>query len=144
MPHRVWIVIANGSRARLLQRTAPGEPLTELQDWTHPATRLHPQDLGGPHSQSGIAGRTGLAQRSTPHEHEREAFAKEISEQLMEAVNAHKVGSIALLASNPFLGDLMSHAHGQLQKHLCATHDVDLTSLSLPELEQRLHDEFRL
>lgn len=144
MPYRVWIVVANGSRARVLQRFAPGEPLTELYDWTHPATRLHQADLGGAHSQSGIAGRSGLAERSTPHDHEREAFAREISGRLIEAVDAQKVSSIALLASNPLLGDLLSHAHGQLQKHLCAAHAVDLTGLPLHELQKRLHEDYRL
>ena len=47
MPTPVWIVVANGSRARVLQRNGQGEPLVELRDWVHPATRQHRQDLQG-------------------------------------------------------------------------------------------------
>ena len=40
MPSPLWIVVANGSRARVLQRHAPAEGLTELRAWV--------RALGGP------------------------------------------------------------------------------------------------
>ena len=144
MPLPVWIVLANGSRARLLQRNSHAEPLIELRDWVHPATRLHTQDLGGAHRQSGIRGRSGLARHGSDQAHERSAFAQEICHWLAQAVHAQQVGSIALLASTPFLGELMAHGQGTLDKQLCAAHAVDLTALPLAQLEERLRQDYRL
>ena len=144
MPSPIWIVVANGSRARVLQRAQPSKALTELKDWVHPATRAHRQDLIGGHRQSGIRGRSGLAERSPAQDRERSAFAHEICQWLAQAIHSHEVGSIALLSTNPFLGELVAQGQGTLHKHLCATHAVDLTSLPMPELAQRLHDDYRL
>lgn len=142
MPPPVWIVVANGSRARVLQRNHPGEALTELRDWVHPATRQHHQDTGN--RQSGIRGRSGFAERSPIQDHERSAFAREICDFLVQAVHRGEVDRIALLSSNPFLGELMTHGQSTLHKHLCATHAVDLTSLPLSQLQLRLHEDYRL
>ena len=144
MPQPVWIVVANGSRARVFQRESEGAPLVEVKDWLHPGTRQHPQDLKGGHRTSGMRGRSGLAERSHPHDHERDAFAHEISQWLTHATNSQAIHRIALLSSHPFLDDLMACAQGAWHQHLCATHAVDLTRLPMAELEQRLRHDYRL
>ena len=144
MPLPVWIVVANGSRARLLQREGHAGALTEVRNWVHPATRAHHQDLPGGHRQSGIRGRSGLAERSPAQNRERSAFAQEICEWLAQGLYTRQAGSVALLASNPFLGELIAHGQGRLHGHLCAAHAVDLTALPLPQLAQRLHEDYRL
>lgn len=145
MPLPIWILVANGSRARLLQRNGHGGPLTELKDWTHPATRQHPHTPPDADRQSGIRGRSGLAERQLPQDKARNTFAHEICQWLTDALGTRQVGSIALLASNPFLGDLVAHSQGgQLHRHLSAVHPVDLTRLPLNELEHRLREDYRL
>ncbi len=144
MPLPLWIVVANGSRARVLERKHPGEALTQVREWSHPATRQQGQEAGHGHRHGGIRGRSGLIARSTAHDKERAVFAREICRWLAHSLNTHAMGSVALLSSNPFLGDLVSHGEGELHKHLCATHEVDLTDLPLPALAQRLHQDFRL
>lgn len=144
MPHPVWIIVANGSRARLLQRDRPGEPLFEVMDWVHPQTRQHTPPQDGDHRSSGISGRSGLTPRQTAQDQERGQFAQEICQWLHKGASSHRIGAIAFFASNPFLGELISHASGPLQQQLCASHALDLTALPLPELDQRLHQEYRL
>ena len=144
MPHGVWIVVANGTRARVVQRLRPGEPLTEVKDWVNPEARRHLQDFENTDRSSGIRGRAGLAEPTPLKLHERDSFARAICQWLLEAVNTQQVAHIALLASNPFLGELNGHAQGRLQQHVCATHAVDLTALSLPELQKRLQADYRL
>lgn len=144
MPQPLWIVVANGSRARVFQRTRHDEPLTEVKDWVHPGTRQHQQVQGNGHRQSGIRGRSALAERSLPQDRERAAFAGEICAWLVHALHTHQVSRIALLSSNPFLGELMAHGQGALHPHLCATHAVDLTSLPAAQLEERLRETYRL
>ncbi len=144
MSYPVWIVVANGSRARVLQRTRPGEPLTEVKDWVSPSTRQQLQNFEGKHRHSGIRGRAGLAEPTEPRDHERDVFALDSCRWLTHALSTQQVANIALIASTRFLGDLLNHAEGQLEKHVCAKHAVDLTDLSLQALEQRLHEDFRL
>lgn len=140
----VWIVVANGSRARLLQRDRPGDPLFEVMDWVHPETRQHTDMQEGEHRTSGIQGRSGLAKRQTVKGHERTQFAQEICRWLDKGVLSHHIGAVAVFASNPFLGELLAQGNGSLQKHLHASHALDLTSLSLPELDHRLQRDYRL
>lgn len=144
MPLPVWIVVANGSRARVLERQSRREALHEVREWIHPGTRQHRPDLQGGHRQSGIRGRSGLAERSPAHDRERSVFAQEICQWLAHSINTHAVGSVALFSSNPFLGELVAHGQGMLHKHLCATHALDLTGLPLQELDQRLRQDFSL
>jgi protein required for attachment to host cells len=144
MPQSVWILVANGSRARVFQRTPPDHTLVEIKDWVHPATRQHHPDLESKHRHSGIRGRSGLAERSPVQDRERSAFAHEICDWLGHALHNDGGARVALLSSNPFLGELVAHGQGALHKHLCATHAVDLTGLSMPQLAQRLHQDYGL
>ena len=140
----VWIVVANGSRARLLQRDRPGDPLFEVMDWVHPETRQHTDMQEGEHRTSGIQQRSGLATRQPPKDHERAQFAHEICQWLHKGISAHQIGALAVFASNPFLGELLSHGHAALDPLLCTSHALDLTGLSLPELDQRLREQHGL
>lgn len=144
MPLPVWIVVANGSRARVLQRAQAGEGLAVVKEWDHPASRQHHPDSIDHHRQSGIQGRSGLAERSPARQRERLEFARELGQWLVDALHARAVGRVAILASNPFLGQLMTHGQGTLRKHLCASHAVDLTQLPLYELQERLQQDFQL
>ena len=141
----IWIVVANGSRARLLQRKGPSQALVEVHNWVHPAARQHRDDLPQGHRQSGIQARSGLAPRQSIQDREREVFAREIMQWLSHELNNHAASSVALLSSNPFLGEMLAHQHqGQLHRQVCATHAIDLTSLPLQQLSQRLREDYRL
>ena len=144
MSKPLWIVVANGSRARLLERNGQGQPLTELKSWAHVATRQHPHNVGDADRQGGIRGRSGLAERQAPQDKERNSFAQELCHWLSQALTARQIGSIALLSSNAFLGDLVAHGQGHLRRHLSVVHAVDLTHLPLNELEDRLKLDFHL
>lgn len=144
MPHPVWIVVANGSRARLLQRDRPGDALFEVMNWVHPQTRQHLSPAAGQHRNSGIRGRSGMARRQVTKDHERAQFAQDICHWLDSALGRQRIGAIAFFASNPFLGDLVAHGHGPLRQQLCGSHALDLTSLALPDLDQRMRSNYQL
>jgi len=144
MPKPLWILVANGSRARLLQRDHPGAALREIMDCVHPQTREH---LGRPdsaHRTSGMRGRSGLAAPENPKAHARAQFAHDIRAWLSQAVAAQGVGRLAVFASSPFMGDLRTPGEGALEKLLCASHPLDLTGLALTDLDQRLHKQYGL
>lgn len=144
MPKPLWILVANGSRARLLQRDHPGAALREIMDWVHPQTREHLGTPDSAHRTSGMRGRSGLAAPESPKAHARAQFAHDIRVWLSQAVAAQGVGRLAVFASSPFLGDLRAPGEAALEKLLCASHPLDLTALSLHELELRLQQRYGL
>jgi hypothetical protein len=54
------------------------------------------------------------------------------------------VNSLALVVSNPFMGELLGHLDSTVEKIIGAKHVLDLTSLSVKELDKRLRTELRL
>jgi protein required for attachment to host cells len=144
MAQKHWILVANASHARVWERTSFSEPLLEITDWVQPESRM--QASATEHSPLGhsLAGRTGLAPRADLKQQHRSAFAKTLTVYLHEAVLSHRVNALALFASNPFMGELMSHLDAAVQKTIVAKHVLDLTSLNVTELDKRLRSEFRL
>lgn len=145
MEKPVWVLVANGSKARVLEQNS-----TKLEHWTemecllHPQSRLHDSSASHDSLAHAIAGRSGLAPRSSPKEHERRVFAKQLADMLGAAVGEHRVGRIVVFASNPFLGELLAHLDDESRKRLADSHALDLTSLGMHELTQRLQSDFHL
>ena len=144
MPKPLWIVVANGSRARILQRDPPHEALREIKEWVHPQTRQHTPPGEGRHRTSGMRSRSGLAQRETAQDHARAQFAREISHWLDHQMPVSQVSSLALFASNPFLGELLAQGNGAMRRHVQVSHALDLTQLPVAELDARLQRDYGL
>lgn len=144
MSNTLWVVVANGSRARLLERPAPSDALREIRVWDHPEMREHGAPTHTAHRTSGTHGRSGLAPPQSNKTHLREQFADEIGDWLRHALNTQGQRPLAVIASNPFLGALLSHGNGWLSRRVCAHHPLDLTGLPLAQLDERLRREFRL
>ncbi|WP_404300724.1 host attachment protein [Alicycliphilus denitrificans] len=145
MDKPIWVIVANGSMARLLERNpAKPEGWVEKECLTHPQSRLHGAEAGQEPSGHSIAGRSGLAPRSEPHDHERRKFAQQVAHAVKGAVGGGQGGALVVFASNPFLGELLDHLDDTTRKWVSASHPLDLTGLGLAELIQRMHGEFGL
>ncbi|MBP8149814.1 MAG: host attachment protein [Limnohabitans sp.] len=144
MAQKHWILVANASHASVFERTSFTEPLVELTDWLHPESRMAASETERAPLGHSEAGRAGLAPRSDLKQLHRSEFAKMLAKYLHEAVLDHRVNALALLVSNPFMGELLSHLDASVQHTLVAQHVLDLTSLNLTELDKRLRTEFRL
>ncbi len=139
MEKPVWAVVANGSRARVLeQHSTKPDHWTEKECWVHPQSRVHGAGAGAAHGPAAHVPRGG------PQEHERRAFAQQLAQLLGSAVGEHRVGRLVVFASNPFLGELLAHLDGACRKRMADSHALDLTGLGMHELTQRLHSEFHL
>ncbi|MFZ3123544.1 MAG: host attachment protein [Acidovorax sp.] len=145
MDKPIWVIVANSSMARVLEfNPARPERWTEKECLTHPQSRQ--QGSGAGHEPGGhsIAGRSGLAPRTDPREHERHEFAQQVADTVKAAISAGQVGSLVVFASNPFLGQLLKQLEDVAPKRVSASHPLDLTGLALPDLTRRLHAEFGL
>ena len=144
MPQPHSILVANASQARLFERTSFTEPLVESADWVNPQSRMPASETERAPLGHSLGGRTGLAPRSDLKQQHRSEFAHTLAAYLHEAVLSHRVKALALVVSNPFMGELLAHLDASVQKALLVHHVLDLTSLNVTDLEQRLRTEFRL
>ncbi|MCW5657251.1 MAG: host attachment protein [Burkholderiaceae bacterium] len=139
-----WIVVANASLARVFKREAPGGALLPVATMEHPESRAKGSDLAGDrpgHEASDFsAGGTRFEPRTDPRRKEHRRFAREITERLDQALAHNELGSLALFASDPFLGELKGALSEPLLHRLQAAHNSDFTSLELGALEQRVHE----
>jgi protein required for attachment to host cells len=76
--------------------------------------------------------------RSDAHKKEHLHFAHELADYLEQQAQQGRFHSLALYSSSPFLGELKSALGTAAARLLTATHDVDLTSVGLVELERRI------
>ena len=141
-PH--WILVANATEARLLQQEA-GTPLVVLQAFHDPKGRLHSATLGDDKAGHAVSGHgfggTALQPRQDPQRKEHVHFARDLAEHLEQAAREQRYGSLAVYASSPFLGELKQLFGEGTRKLLAGTHDVDLTSFGVAEIERRLQEE---
>lgn len=136
-----WIVIANATRARILQRER-GEPMSVVKTFNHPEGRGSVHDLVDDRAGHGRSDYSSSGSAYPPRidakrkEHER--FACELAAFLERAGEQGAYRSLALLASSPFLGELRAELGQAAGKLVTVFHDVDLTAVGPAELEKRI------
>ncbi len=140
-----WVVVANGSQARILEKS-----ISEDSEWkevaclVHPDARAHGSGTDGKSRHHTISGRRGLAPRQEEKEHHREKFCKQIAEKIKEGSTSNRINELVIFASSPVLGELLHQMKEDTKKLVLSTHSKDLTSLTLPELTKRFREEFAL
>ncbi len=139
-----WILVANGSRARLFRRDSPTDPLIALETLEHPESRLKASQLTddrpGHEATDNSSGGNTFAVRSDVRRKEHQHFAREIGRRLDAGLAAGEFDALWLFASNPFLGELKAQLSKAVDKRVHLALDSDLTALGLAEIEQRLRD----
>ncbi|HSN80642.1 MAG TPA: host attachment protein [Rhodoferax sp.] len=140
---KTWILIANGERARCLERHASDHSLTELRDFVHPHASLAGAAGGGDltgaagkgHGRTGHAG-TQFEPRTEAQDKARAGFAKELADYLNNAVAAQRCSSLMLIASSPMLGEIKPLLSPAASKALTRSVASDLTHLTGLELRR--------
>lgn len=141
-----WILIANATHARLLRRERGGL-LVVLETFEHPESRSKVSELtddrAGHESRDSSFGGSAYPSRVDAKQKEHTRFARELADHLERQARQGSLRSLALFASNPFLGELKAELGDATARLLSTTHDLDLTSFGLTELEQRVGNELR-
>jgi protein required for attachment to host cells len=138
-----WFVIANASRARVLEEGSRAGRYVHVADLVHPQSRQKGIALAGDrpghaHAEgAGFAG-TSFAPHTDPRERERDRFAQEVARLLDQGIADGRCAGLVLAASSPFLGHLKTHLGAQAKKAIVRTLDADYTALSDRELSERL------
>ena len=143
-PATTWVLVADGAKARLLERIGVDAPLTPASDkcFSEPEARTPTRDIGadrpGRVHESADTARHAMAPRVDWHRYAKEQFAKSVAGALEQAALAKKYEALILVAPPQALGDLRS-ALGQHAKALVAGEIAkDLTNLPDHELPAHL------
>lgn len=139
-----WILIANASRARLLEQETK-DRVKELKSFEHPQGRSRAGELttdrAGYQRTDRTFGAASFQPRTDPRQKEHSLFARELAEYLEREAQLGTFASISLLASSPFLGELKAQLGAGTKRLLGVTRDVDLTMVGKAEIGRRIAHE---
>lgn len=139
---RAWILIANASRASCFERNDGASELKLLAQFEDPLGRAKGIDLAtdraGYESTGRGNGSAAFSPRTDSRTKEHDSFARQLAGYLNEGIAAHRCDSLAIVASNPFLGEVKAHLDAQSTKGLSKAVAKDLTSFVGADLMQRI------
>lgn len=140
---RMWFVVADEGRARVLERVQPRAALQEVQELRDELAHVRGAEL-----QRDAKGRLyGKGERfmghtaepkTDPHRKEARKFARQIADLLEQARNERRYDRVFIVAAPAFLGELRHELPESVRKVLAGELDQDLVNLDTHDLEQRL------
>ncbi|MFZ2649045.1 MAG: host attachment protein [Burkholderiaceae bacterium] len=138
-----WLVVANASKARVLEESNKPDAYVHLADLVHPQSRQKGMDLDDdrPGHVNALGPRPGGStydSRTNPREREHDRFAREVATAVNDGVAAGQCAGLVLVASNPFLGHVKAHLSEQAHKVLLRCVASDYTALRDAEIARRL------
>jgi protein required for attachment to host cells len=131
-----WIVVADSSRARILEIAPRGREIHEVEDFVNPPGRAQGRELqtdaDGRYYAKGGAGQPAHAAgpRTDPVEHEIELFAKRLGEFIEKARVDQRFGKLTLVAPPKFLGLLREGLTKEARKLVHKEIPKDLSQLT--------------
>ena len=138
---KLWVLIADSSRAELLEIEGIGKSIKVLKKFEHPKSRAKNRaiDTDRPGRVTDRVGgqRHAMEPKVTPHRHECQIFAHELIDALESYHNDHEFEQFAIVAPAAFLGELNHVIPKNLKRALLkeVTHDI----AGIPDQKKR-HD----
>ncbi|HMB48370.1 MAG TPA: host attachment protein, partial [Afifellaceae bacterium] len=141
---KTWILIADASRARILENDGPGRGVQALANRIYEAEHRKAGDImadrPGRTFDSAGSGRHAKAYRSDPVREEERAFAASLVGNLQQAHEKGDFDRLILIAPPKMLGDLRAQLPESLQAVIHAEIDKDLTPIPNSDIPQYLGD----
>ncbi len=138
-----WILVADNTQARFFTADTASSSLEEIDALAHPEGRLHDRDIttdlpGRIKSLDGVG--HAFEQPTDPKKHESEHFAKQITDYLLVAHNAHKFEQLVIIAGASFLGLLRNHLPESIKKQVCYELEKNIATQSVADIRKQLPD----
>ncbi|MCL4525262.1 MAG: host attachment protein [Gammaproteobacteria bacterium] len=143
MANVTWVLVSNAAEARLFKNEGCNTGLHLVQDWQHPDSRKHQDELvtdaGGRVQQSFAAGaRPGIEWQTSPKEAEMLNFANELATYLGAARKQNAFQHLVLVASPHILGLLREKLDAPTSAMISGTLSKDYTYVGIEELSKHL------
>lgn len=138
-----WIVIANRTGARVVERNTSPMELLLVKEFENSRGRRQDSELnsdapGLSFSSAGSGGGHPMTSEESAHDHVARAFAQELGQELERERVAHRFTRLVLVAEPRFLGFLREALPLHTATLVDQTITKDLAMLELPELAQHL------
>lgn len=138
----LWVLVADGGRARILVNSGVGKGLHpasgEAFGIDNPPTREQGTDRPGRTFDSAGSGRHAMEPRVDWHRFEKVKFSREIAQRLDRAALDGAFDRLILIAPPATLGDLRSALDGKTRQKVVGEIAKDLTQLSDRDIEGHL------
>lgn len=138
---KIWVVVADASRARFFTADKPADGLTEAETLTNPEGRLHEGDLvadRGGRISAGEGSRHGYGAGNSVKEETTNRFAAEVCRHLEKGRNSRAFGKLYVMAAPQFLGLLRKHQSDGLRGLISNEIANDLTTQSPDRIRAQL------
>ncbi len=130
---KIWVLVADASRARYFETDSPMGELRETADMVHPESRLHERairtDKQGRAFDSSGSGRHALDERESIREQAATTFAIEIADYLDKARTEHAFDRLIVVAPPKFLGELRERLDDNVRDLISLELDKDLAHI---------------
>lgn len=135
-----WILIADGTQARVLEHTGPGKGLANVKglDWSIPPLQSQDIDTDRPGRAHSTVGRSAMEPKTDPAQHREAEFVRNIAGALDEKARAGAFDRLIVAAAPIALGQLRKVLSDHVRKAIVAELDKDLTNLPTPQLAKHL------
>ena len=138
----ICIVVADGSKARILSAQNGSSPLQDDRDYIHSESRLREQDLvtdkKGSGNNSGRGGEHSMGHEKAARQHQVETFAHELCDEIDHIRQSSDLREIYLVAAPKFLGLLRASLTKQCTKLLAGEVNKDLVRHSIKDIRSHL------
>ncbi|HWV83516.1 MAG TPA: host attachment protein [Hyphomicrobiaceae bacterium] len=141
-PTRTWILIADGSEARVFESLGPRSALMAVEDMTFaqdlPPNRELESDRPGRSQESANPTRHAIQSRSDPHRELKRQLAREVADKLEDCLRNGRFDRLAVVAAPVVLGDIREALSEQLKAAVTAELAKDLVKVPLSDLPAHL------
>ena len=139
---KTWILVSDSSRARVFTSDTATAPIVELEDFTHPESRLHTRDitsdLSGKQHDAGPSGHHAVEPKTDAHKQASVEFARELASYLHNNLNENRFDSLVLACDPAFLGELRHELDEQVKKHVTLEVTKNLVKHSAEDIRTHL------
>ena len=137
-----WILIADGTQARVLENTGPGKGLRQVDGLDFAIDPLMAQDIvtdkPGRGQSSAGGGRSAMEPRTDPVEHREMVFVKSLAQMLDRKQQEGEFDRLVIAAAPIALGEIRRAISPAVKKTILAELDKDLTNLPTPSIDRHL------
>jgi len=141
-PTRTWILIADGSRARVLENDGPGHGLRVVDGMTfdgdHASTHEIVSDRAGRSHSSVGPGRSAIEAHSDPHRNLKKKFAHQLADVLARGLEQKSYDRLVIVTPPSALGDLRAALSVAVRAKVSDEVAKDLTKTPNSELADHL------
>ena len=139
---KLWILVADSSRARIFTTESAKAPLIELKELEHAESRMHERDLtsdlpGRSYDSVGL-GRHDMEPSTAVKEIEAQAFAREVAAYLEDGVKQKRCNRLVIAAAPAFLGLLRDKVSQRIRSIVRYEFDKNFTQLTAQQIRALL------